>query len=101
MHQLRDYPLAALVPYIDWTPFFIVWDLADYPKILNDEIVGDEAQKSFATGGRCSNASCRRSGYGKRITTCYRHRSDGDDIIVFADGAHTDVAMRTTTLRQR
>ncbi|MBT5387945.1 MAG: methionine synthase [Porticoccaceae bacterium] len=46
---LDDYPLDALVPYIDWTPFFITWDLVGkYPKILNDEVVGEAAQNLFA-----------------------------------------------------
>ena len=45
---LDDYPLEALVPYIDWTPFFITWDLVGkYPKILNDEVVGEAAQSLF------------------------------------------------------
>ena len=46
---LDDYPLEALVPYIDWTPFFITWDLVGkYPKILNDEVVGEAATNLFA-----------------------------------------------------
>ena len=46
---LDDYPLEALVPYIDWTPFFITWDLVGkYPKILDDEVVGEAAQNLFA-----------------------------------------------------
>jgi 5-methyltetrahydrofolate--homocysteine methyltransferase len=46
---LDDYPLEALVPYIDWTPFFITWDLVGkYPKIFNDEVVGEAAQNLFA-----------------------------------------------------
>ena len=45
---LEDYPLEALVPYIDWTPFFITWDLVGkYPKIFNDEVVGEAAQNLF------------------------------------------------------
>ena len=45
---LDDYPLEALVPYIDWTPFFITWDLVGkYPKIFNDEVVGEAAQNLF------------------------------------------------------
>ena len=45
---LDDYPLEALVPYIDWTPFFITWDLVGkYPKIFNDEVVGDAAKNLF------------------------------------------------------
>jgi 5-methyltetrahydrofolate--homocysteine methyltransferase len=43
-----DYPLEDLVPYIDWTPFFITWDLVGkYPKILQDEVVGEAANNLF------------------------------------------------------
>jgi 5-methyltetrahydrofolate--homocysteine methyltransferase len=41
----EDYDLNALVDFIDWTPFFISWDLAGkFPKILQDEIVGEAAR---------------------------------------------------------
>ncbi len=41
-----DYPLTELVERIDWTPFFATWELAGkYPKILDDEVVGEEARK--------------------------------------------------------
>ncbi len=41
-----DYPLGELVPYIDWTPFFITWDLVGkYPAILEDEVVGQAARE--------------------------------------------------------
>jgi 5-methyltetrahydrofolate--homocysteine methyltransferase len=44
-----DYPLAELVPYIDWTPFFQAWELkGSYPAILDDSTVGDAAKKLFA-----------------------------------------------------
>ena len=45
----EDYPLAELVDYIDWTPFFSTWELAGkYPAILNDDIVGAQARELFA-----------------------------------------------------
>ncbi|MBI2398917.1 MAG: methionine synthase [Xanthomonadales bacterium] len=45
----EDWPLADLVPLIDWTPFFATWELAGrYPAILDDAIVGIEARKLFA-----------------------------------------------------
>jgi 5-methyltetrahydrofolate--homocysteine methyltransferase len=45
----KDYPLAEIVPYIDWTPFFQTWELhGRYPAILKDEVVGVEASKLFA-----------------------------------------------------
>ena len=44
----NDYPLEKLLDYIDWTPFFISWDLAGkYPKILQDEVVGEAATNLF------------------------------------------------------
>ena len=44
----ENFPLAELVPYIDWTPFFHTWELyGSYPKIFDDKIVGDEAKKLF------------------------------------------------------
>ena len=47
-HVWYDLPLEEIVPYIDWTPFFQTWELyGRFPKILNDEIVGLEAQKLY------------------------------------------------------
>lgn len=44
----ENYDLNTLVDFIDWTPFFISWDLAGkYPKILEDEVVGEAARNLF------------------------------------------------------
>ncbi|MBT8147146.1 MAG: methionine synthase, partial [Gammaproteobacteria bacterium] len=49
----KDYPLAELVPYIDWTPFFITWDLVGkYPAILEDKVVGEAASELYADARR-------------------------------------------------
>ncbi|WP_369601939.1 methionine synthase [Hahella sp. SMD15-11] len=46
---LDNYPLETLVDFIDWTPFFISWDLAGkYPRILEDEVVGEAARNLFS-----------------------------------------------------
>ena len=43
-----DYPLAALRPHIDWTPFFSAWELKGaFPRILNDDAIGREARRLF------------------------------------------------------
>lgn len=43
-----DFPLAHLRKYIDWKPFFISWELhGNFPAILTDEVVGNEAKKLF------------------------------------------------------
>ena len=45
---LEDIDLNVLAEYIDWTPFFISWDLAGkYPRILTDEVVGEAATSLF------------------------------------------------------
>ncbi|MDB5982118.1 MAG: metH, partial [Pseudomonas sp.] len=46
---LEDIDLNVLAEYIDWTPFFISWDLAGkYPRILTDDVVGEAATSLFA-----------------------------------------------------
>lgn len=41
--------ISTLREYIDWTPFFLTWSLAGkYPRILNDDVVGEQAKTIFA-----------------------------------------------------
>ena len=48
LQVFTDYPLAELRDCIDWTPFFIAWELAGkYPRILDDKVVGKEARKLY------------------------------------------------------
>ena len=45
----KDYTLADLVSYIDWTPFFITWSLiGKYPAILQDDKIGKAATELFS-----------------------------------------------------
>ena len=45
---LDDYPIAELVDFIDWTPFFQTWELAGkFPAILDDAKVGEAARALF------------------------------------------------------
>jgi 5-methyltetrahydrofolate--homocysteine methyltransferase len=46
--QVHDIAVADVIPYIDWTPFFQTWQLfGKYPRILEDNVVGEEAKKLF------------------------------------------------------
>lgn len=48
IHIFEDYSIEELVPYIDWSPFFSTWQLAGkFPGILEDKVVGEEAQKLY------------------------------------------------------
>lgn len=43
-----SFTVADLLPYIDWNPFFISWELAGkFPAILSDEVVGEAATKLY------------------------------------------------------
>ncbi len=45
---IEDFDIAKLEGFIDWSPFFRSWDLhGKYPEILNDEVVGEQAQELF------------------------------------------------------
>uniref|UniRef100_UPI00358F8955 methionine synthase isoform X2 n=1 Tax=Myxine glutinosa TaxID=7769 RepID=UPI00358F8955 len=52
-HVFEDYNMHQVVPYIDWRPFFDVWQLRgrypnrSYPKIFKDPTVGEEARRVF------------------------------------------------------
>ncbi len=45
---LQQVPLDELVPYIDWAPFFIAWEMGGrFPQLLEDEVIGKEATKLY------------------------------------------------------
>ena len=49
IHVFDDYPLAELVDYVDWSPFFQAWELKGrYPEILDDPSVGEQARTLYA-----------------------------------------------------
>jgi len=44
----ENYSIEELSDYIDWTPFFISWQLkGKYPQIFDNKVVGEEAKKLF------------------------------------------------------
>ena len=46
--EVKDYSVSDLRPYIDWTFFFIAWEMKKlYPDILEDSVYGKEAKKIF------------------------------------------------------
>ena len=99
----KNFDLAELVPYLDWGPFFQTWDLAGaYPAILQDEVVGQEAQRVFADGkamlkkiieGRWLQAS--------GVMALLPANSVGDDIEFYTDETRSQVALTWYGLRQQ
>ncbi|MBS1775129.1 MAG: methionine synthase [Bacteroidetes bacterium] len=48
VQQFDDYDLNEIRQYIDWSPFFIAWEMSGkYPDIFQDQYVGAEAKKLY------------------------------------------------------
>ncbi|NNU16193.1 methionine synthase [Parvularcula sp. ZS-1/3] len=100
---LKDVPLAELVPYIDWTPFFASWDLhGRYPQILEDDVVGEAATSLFGDA-QAMLKRILREGWFTAHAVCglFPANRDGDDIIVWIDETRTEERMRFHTIRQQ
>ena len=101
---LRRYPLAELVDYIDWGPFFQAWELSGpYPKILEDPVVGEAARKLFAeaqeTLGRIVRDNLVEA---NGVCAIYpAAQVDGDDIEIYADEERRQRLMTWHNLRQQ
>lgn len=98
-----EVPLEELRDYIDWTPFFLTWSLAGkYPRILNDEIVGEEAKSVFADAQQMLDKVCA-SGELKAKGVCglFPANSHLDDIEIYTDEQRNEVAHLSCHLRQQ
>ncbi|XP_028991030.1 methionine synthase [Betta splendens] len=86
------YDLNSLLDFIDWKPFFDVWQLRGkypnrgYPKIFNDKTVGPEARRVFDDAQRLlSRMIDNGSLKGQGLVGFWRAQSDGDDINVYKE----------------
>ncbi|QSX75686.1 methionine synthase [Lysobacter arenosi] len=84
LHVFDDYPLAELVDYIDWTPFFNTWELAGrYPAILEDEIVGAQARELFGDAKAMLKRIVDEKWLkAKAVFALWPANSVGDDVVV-------------------
>ena len=98
-----DYPLEEIARYIDWTPFFQAWELhGKYPKILEDEVVGEEARKLFADAqAMLKHIIADKRLHANAVIGLFPANSVGDDIELYTDESRTKVAMVWHTLRQQ
>ena len=97
-----DYPLAELVDYIDWTPFFATWELTGkFPDILQDDKFG-EAARSLHKDAQEMLGRIVGEGWFKASAAVgfWPAGSEGDDIVVF-DAARTREIARLHGLRQQ
>ena len=103
VHTLHSLELEKLLPFFDWTPFFRSWDLhGKYPALLNDAVVGSQAQALFEDAQRMLEKIVTE----KWITAKARFgifpvNSVGDDIEIYTDEKRALLLGKWITLRQQ
>jgi 5-methyltetrahydrofolate--homocysteine methyltransferase len=98
-----DIPIAKLIDYIDWTPFFATWELTGrYPAILNDPTLGEAARSLYADAQEMLQRMIAQDWFRTRaVIGFWPANGDGDDILVFGDEARKTPIAALHTLRQQ
>ena len=95
--------LEEIVPFIDWTPFFHVWELRGvYPRIFDQPEVGARARELFDDAERLLDRIVDEKLLEARaVMGFFPASSVGDDIEVYTDESRTAVRAIFHTLRQQ
>ncbi len=103
LKTFEDYPLDAISKYIDWTPFFLTWELKGrYPEILKDAKLGTEAQKLFTDAQTLlKEVIAKKWLKAKAVIGLFPANAAGDDIEIFEDDARKHPLTMIHTLRQQ
>ncbi len=103
VHALRGYPLGELRRYIDWTPFFIAWQLkGKFPRIFDDAEVGAEAKKLYDDANAMLDRIIEEGWLEAHgIYGLWLASSIGDDVEIYADESRAEVRAVLHHLRQQ
>jgi 5-methyltetrahydrofolate--homocysteine methyltransferase len=84
VHVFEGWDLAELRDYIDWTPFFRAWELhGTYPKILDDEVVGESARNLKADADAMLERIIAEKWFtAKGVAGFWPCARDGDDVTI-------------------
>ena len=101
--QLSDVPLAKIVSFIDWSPFFATWELkGKYPKIFEDPTVGQVAQELFNNAQQLlTDLVAHRRLTANGVYGFWPAAADGEDIVLFTDESRAEELTRFHMLRQQ
>lgn len=96
-------PISVLRRYIDWTPFFMTWSLSGkYPRILEDDVVGEEARRLFKEANAMLDELDRTGALTPRgVAGIFPANRIGDDIAVYRDESREEVLLYSCHLRQQ
>lgn len=82
-----EFPLEEISEFIDWTPFFITWEMkGSYPKIFENKERGAEAKKLFDDAQNMLQRIVKEKWLtAKGVFGIFPAKSEGDDIFVMDD----------------
>ncbi|WP_407049983.1 methionine synthase [Methyloraptor flagellatus] len=103
VRAISDVPIATLVPYIDWTPFFATWELIGrYPAILSDDKVGPAATALYQDARAMLDKMVAEKWLtANGVVGFFPAASVGDDIVLYTDETRSTERTRLHTLRQQ
>ncbi len=100
---LKNFSLETLRNYIDWTPFFLTWELkGKYPSIFENEKYGKESKKLFQDANKLLDEIVDNNLFAAHgVAGIFPANSAGDDIEIYSDGTRTGVRTVLHTLRSQ
>ncbi len=103
LHTFPGVPIETVRPYIDWTPFFLSWELrGKFPRLFDDPAVGAEARKLYDDANALlDELSARRALQLNAAFGLFAAQSDGDDIVLFSDDTRQTSIATLHTMRQQ
>ena len=101
--EFKNVPIATLRKYIDWTPYFMTWSIAGkYPRIMDDEVVGEQAQSLFKDANdMLDDLEKAGSLQPLGVIGLFPANRVGDDIEIYTDETRKEVLTTSCHLRQQ
>ncbi|TCM65179.1 methionine synthase (B12-dependent) [Acinetobacter calcoaceticus] len=101
---LTEYPLDVLLPYFDWTPFFISWSLAGkFPRILEDKVVGEAATDLYNQAQAMLKDIIQNKRFDARAVFGINpaNRIAADSVAIYNDESRSSISHRFEHIRQQ
>ncbi len=101
--EFKNVSIATLRKYIDWTPYFMTWSIAGkYPRIMTDEVVGEQAQSLFKDANDMLD-DLEKSGTLQPLGVIglFPANRVGDDIEIYTDETRKELLTTSCHLRQQ
>ncbi|MBB1304547.1 methionine synthase [Pseudoalteromonas sp. SR43-5] len=101
--EFKNVSIATLRKYIDWTPYFMTWSIAGkYPRIMDDEVVGEQAQSLFKDAkDMLDDLEKAGSLQPLGVIGLFPANRVGDDIEIYTDETRKEVLTTSCHLRQQ